>query len=243
MSEIIIDNVDLSGIEKKLQYSFKNKLLLKESLRHSSYVNEHSEKEFCDNERLEFLGDAVVNLVVGHILMKNYPTLDEGDLSRMRANLVNEHHLAIIANSLNLGEYVLLGKGELQTNGREKPSILSDALEAVIAAVYLDGGYDEAFRVGKAHFLEYIDVVDSPVTMHNAKSSLQEYSQMEIKQMPSYTVIHESGPDHDKTFRVQLTVGSLYVVGEGKSKKSAEQNAAKKALKQICPEKDLYENL
>lgn len=221
---------DLSRLEKKLLYVFQDRSLLETSLRHSSYVNELSNKRLSDNERLEFLGDAVVNLVVGHILMGNFPELKEGDLSRMRANLVNEHHLAIIARSIDLGEFVLLGKGELQTGGDDKPSILSDAFEAVIAAVYLDGGFDEAFRVVEAHFADPVVASDSPARMHDSKSRLQEYAQMIFKQMPVYTVVHESGPDHDKTFRVELTVGSIRTDGEGKSKKAAEQDAAAKAL-------------
>ena len=235
---MIIDK-DLTKIEKKLQYKFKNKIFLQQSLRHSSYVNEHAEEIVMDNERLEFLGDAVVNLVVAHILMQRFPKLDEGDLSRMRANLVNEHHLAIIAKSLKLGDFILLGKGESQTNGYRKPSILSDAFEAIIAAVYLDGGFNEAFKVGETHFLKYINITNNPEIIQNAKSSLQEYTQMTIKQTPSYAVIHENGPAHNKTFKVQLNVGNFNVIGEGKSIKIAEQNAAKKALNQMCPENNV----
>lgn len=127
-----MESINLSNLEKKLLYKFKNRELLEEALRHSSFVNEQVAADMRDNERLEFLGDAVLNLAVGHILMQRYPDLKEGDLSRMRANLVNEKKLARIARSLNFGSYVRLGKGEIQTNGQEKKSILADALEAVI---------------------------------------------------------------------------------------------------------------
>jgi ribonuclease III len=137
-----LSGISFFELEQKIQYFFKNKDFLEESLQHSSWVNENPEKNLRDNERLEFLGDAVVNLVVATCLMEKFPELNEGDLSRIRANLVNETQLADLARSLELGPYLLLGKGELLTNGREKNSILADAFEAVVAAVYLDGGFE-----------------------------------------------------------------------------------------------------
>ncbi len=223
-------STDLSELQQKLCYEFKNIDLLVESLRHSSFVNENLELDIQDNERLEFLGDAVLNLVVGHILMQRYPELNEGDLSKMRANLVNESQLASIAQEMNLGSYLQLGKGEIQTKGWEKQSILADTFEAVIAAVYLDGGFDAVFRIIDSHFSLVLDSVVMSTANHDYKSQLQELVQMKHQEMPVYTVIHESGPDHDKTFRVRLTVGEIQAEGEGKSKKAAEQDAARKGL-------------
>ena len=221
---------DLSELQQKLCYEFKNTDYLVESLRHSSFVNENLDLDIQENERLEFLGDAVLNLIVGHMLMHRYPDLKEGDLSKMRANLVNESQLASIAQKMDLGSHLQLGKGEIQTKGWEKPSILADTLEAVIAAVYLDGGFDAAFRIIDGHFSFLLDAVVTSTTNHDYKSRVQELVQMKQQQMPVYTVIHESGPDHDKTFRVRLTVAKIQAEGEGKSKKAAEQDAARKWL-------------
>jgi len=222
--------IDLSELQQKLCYEFKNIDFLVESLRHSSFVNENLELNIQDNERFEFLGDAVLNLVVGHMLMHRYPDLKEGDLSKMRANLVNESQLASIARQMNLGSYLHLGKGEIQTKGWEKKSILADTFEAVIAAVYLDGGFDAVFRIIDGHFSFLLDSVVMSTENHDYKSQVQELVQMKHQKMPVYTVIHESGPDHNKTFRVRLKVGEIQAEGEGKSKKTAEQDAARKGL-------------
>jgi len=224
-------STDLSGLQQKLCYEFKDIDFLVESLRHSSFVNENLELDIQDNERLEFLGDAVLNLIVGHMLMQRYPELREGDLSKMRANLVNESQLASIAQEMGLGSYLQLGKGEIQTKGWEKQSILADTFEAVIAAVYLDGGFDAVFRIIDSHFSFVLDAVVMSTTNHDYKSQVQELVQMKHQKMPVYTVIHESGPDHDKTFRVRLNVGEIQTESDGKSKKAAEQNAARKCLK------------
>ena len=222
---------DLSELQQTLCYEFKHIDILVESLRHSSFVNENLELDIQDNERLEFLGDAVLNLIVGHMLMQRYPELREGDLSKMRANLVNESQLASIAQEMDLGSYLQLGKGEIQTKGWEKQSILADTFEAVIAAVYLDGGFDAVFRIIDSHFSFVLDAVVMSTTNHDYKSQVQELVQMKHQKMPVYTVIHESGPDHDKTFRVRLNVGEIQTESDGKSKKAAEQNAARKCLK------------
>lgn len=224
-------STDLSELEQKLRYEFKNLDVLAESLRHSSFVNENLDLDIQDNERLEFLGDAVLNLVVGHMLMVRYPDLKEGDMSKMRANLVNESQLASIAQEMNLGSYLQLGKGEIQTKGWEKPSILANTFEAVIAAIYLDGGFDAAFKIIDVHFSILLESVDMSTVNHDFKSQVQEIIQMRQQKMPVYTVVHESGPDHEKTFRVRLNAGEIQTEGEGKSKKAAEQNAAKKCLK------------
>ncbi len=222
---------DLSEFQRKLCYEFKNVEFLTESLRHSSFVNENLELDIQDNERLEFLGDAVLNLVVGDILMQRYPELKEGDLSKMRANMVNESQLASIAQEMDLGSYLQLGKGEIQTRGWEKKSILANTFEAVIAAVYLDGGFDAALKIIDSHFSFLLDSEVMSAANNDYKSQLQELVQMKQQKMPVYTVIHESGPDHNKTFRVRLKAGEIQTEGDGKSKKAAEQNAARKGLK------------
>ena len=221
---------DPAELEQQLSYDFSNKDFLHEALRHSSYVNELAQENLNDNERLEFLGDAVLNLIVGHLLMRRYPDIHEGELSRRRANLVNESQLAEMARSFELGEYVQLGKGEIQTDGREKNSILADTFEALTAAVYLDGGFDAAFRFIKANFLPMMDRQDSTSNNYDYKSQLQELVQVSHGAMPNYRIIREDGPDHDKTFWVELKVLDTETQGSGKNKKTAEQEAAQKAL-------------
>jgi len=221
---------DPSGVEQHLQYEFSNKDLLQKALRHSSYVNELADQNLKDNERLEFLGDAVLNLIVGHILMRRYPDIKEGELSRMRANLVNESQLAKMALSFDLGAYIQLGKGENQTLGREKNSILADTYEALVAAVYLDGGFDAAFSFIETNFLPLMDRLHSTANNYDYKSQLQEMVQVGHGAMPDYKIIREDGPDHDKTFRVELKVLDIETLGTGKNKKAAEQEAARKAM-------------
>jgi len=226
----------LTVLEQTLQYEFKNKGLLEESLRHSSFVNEQGQTVMRDNERLEFLGDAVLNLIVGHLLMSNFPDLHEGDLSRFRSHLVNEAQLAKVARKISLGSYIILGKGELQTDGQNKQSILADAFEALIAAIYLDGGFDAAFRIIQSRFLEQIRSNGIVLVNHDYKSQLQEFIQTTRTSLPEYTVVSENGPDHDKTFRVQLKIDNFLAEGVGKSKKIAEQEAAGRALEMLRKE-------
>ena len=220
-------------IEQKLGYQFQSKDLLDEALRHSSYVNEQPDSGLRDNERFEFLGDAVLNLIVGHILMERYPHLKEGDLSRTRANLVNETHLAIMARSIDLGAGLQLGKGEIQTNGMEKNSILAGAYEALMAAVYLDGGFKVAFKIIENNFVPFLDQVYSTIESYDYKSRLQEWVQEKHGEIPNYKVVREEGPDHDKTFWVSVKVFDIETEGTGKSKKTAEQDAAEKALEKL----------
>jgi ribonuclease III len=225
----------LISLESKIGHRFKDRSLIEEACRHSSYVNEQPETHIAasamrDNERLEFLGDAVLNLVIGHMLMERHPEMPEGDLSRMRAHLVNESELASVAREIGLGPFLRLGKGEIQSNGREKKSILADAFEAVIAAIYLDGGFDAAYRFVHERFVDRVSGSAKPVSAADYKSRLQELVQTSHKAMPSYQVVEESGPDHDKTFGVKITVCGLEAKGVGKSKKTAEQDAARRAL-------------
>jgi ribonuclease-3 len=219
-----------SEIEDKLGYHFTSVDLLKEALRHSSYVNEQADAELRDNERLEFLGDAVLNLIIGHILMMRNPEIKEGDLSRIRANLVNEGQLAKIARSIDLGSFIRLGKGEIQTHGREKSSILADTFEALMASIYLDGGFDAAFKIIEANFAPLLDGRHRVANQQDYKSKLQEIAQDRQGAMPNYSVIREEGPDHEKTFWVALKVLNIETQGSGKSKKLAEQDAARRAL-------------
>ena len=221
---------DLDELARNLGHAFKDNRLLSRAVRHSSFVNEQPGRDLQDNERLEFLGDAVINLVVGHLLMAEHPDLREGDLSRMRAGLVNEKHLAGIARSLDLGRYIHLGRGECKTGGREKDSILSDTLEAVVAAVYLDAGFDAAFAIVSKRFSTAIRSVTDPSGKRDFKTRLQERVQDSRRRIPEYRVVGESGPDHEKTFQVELRVCGAILRGSGKSKKAAEQDAARKAL-------------
>jgi len=222
--------INLSILEQKILYKFNEINILEEALSHSSFVNEQDDANIKDNERFEFLGDAVLNLVVGHILMQRYPELNEGDLSRMRAGLVNESQLATIARAIDLGSFLRLGRGEIQTNGREKNSILADTFEAVIAAVYIDGGFYEVFKMIESHFSYLLNSIAASMDNHDYKSRIQELVQESHKIIPQYRVLQESGPDHDKTFNVQLDVREVRTEGIGKSKKMAEQDAARKAL-------------
>jgi len=225
-----MSRLSLSELEIKLGHVFSDPALLEESLRHSSFVNEMQGKGLPDNERLEFLGDAVVNLITGHLLMIYYPEVDEGYLSRMRAHLVNESQLSHIAGELGLGNYVLLGKGESQTHGRKKPSILANTFEALMAAVYLDGGYSIVFEIVSRYMKPLMEANAPSVALQDYKSQFQETIQSIQGPLPNYVVTAETGPDHDKTFIVQLTCGDIQTKGFGKSKKIAEQDAARKAI-------------
>jgi len=225
-----MDTENSIDIEHELDYQFQSKKLLAEALRHSSYVNEQPASDLRDNERLEFLGDAVLNLIVGHILMERYPQMKEGDLSRTRANLVNETQLATMARSIGLGTYLQLGKGEIQTHGMEKNSILAGAYEALVAALYLDSGYKATFNIIEKNFVPILDQVQSASDSYDYKSRLQEWVQEKHGAIPNYKVVNEKGPDHDKTFWVAVKVFGIEAQGTGKNKKAAEQDAARKAL-------------
>lgn len=225
--------MDYHPLQTALNYHFNNMALLEEALRHSSYVNEQPQSDMRDNERYEFLGDAVLNLTIGHLMMQTYPDMREGELSRIRANMVNEIQLAQIARAIDLGPWLQLGKGEILSRGHEKSSILANAFEAVIAAVYLDGGFITAMAVIKRHFQHLVDGAKEIDVGIDHKSRLQELVQSTYRITPEYSVLEETGPDHDKTFRVQMTAGEFTTEGEGKSKKMAEQEAARKGLESI----------
>lgn len=221
----------LYKLSEKLGYAFKQPELLAEALRHSSYVNELSHLGLRDNERFEFLGDAVLDLAIGHILMELFQDATEGDLSKYRARIVNERELCQVARELELGDYLLLGKGEELSHGREKPSILADTMEAVLGAIYLDAGFAMTKEIVQSFFLPILEKIDSRKVVEDFKSLLQEYCQEIYKSRPQYLLVKEIGPAHDRTFRIELHLnGKTLAEGEGKSKKEAEQKAAKEAF-------------
>ena len=229
--------MDTTLAERALGLDFHDESLLQRALTHRSYLNENPDYPYEDNERLEFLGDAVLDVVITHILMRDFPESREGDLSRMRATIVKESQLAMVAQRLNLGQHLLLGRGEASSNGQEKTSILADALEAVIAAVYLDGGLQAVFDVIERQFSEILPEAGQTPAAEDFKSRLQELVQARFKTIPHYKVMAENGPDHDKTFEVRLSIGSLVTSqGTGKSKKAAEQAAARIALQELQDE-------
>lgn len=218
----------LSDFEEKIGYTFKNQGLLRQALTHSSYANEKHMKKLSDNERLEFLGDAVLEVVSSEFLYKNYPDYPEGDLTKLRASLVCEPTLAFCTRQLELGTFLYLGKGEDQTGGRNRKSILSDALEAVIGSIYLDGGFANA----KEFVLKFILTdIEHKQLFYDSKTILQELVQGNYTEELNYQLVREEGPDHDKTFVVLAQIGEQ-VIGEGSghTKKAAEQDAAYKAL-------------
>jgi ribonuclease-3 len=219
-----------SVLEEKLGYTFRDGVLCQTALTHKSWINETHDAKRTDNERLEFLGDAVLALVVSDLLMKQFPTHPEGELSKTRAAIVNEAGLARVAEWLTLGQWIFLGRGEEQAGGRQKKSILSDALEALIGAVYMDGGFEAASEVAGRLFQPLL--ADAEVAAgRDFKSRLQEISQARLQLAPTYTVISQQGPDHDKTFEVAIFLGDTeYGRARGKSKKEAQQNAAAQAL-------------
>jgi len=226
--------MDEKALEERLNYSFRDPSILKEALTHSSSLSP-KEGRGRDNERLEFLGDSVIELVVSHLLYERFPERREGDLSKMRASLVNEESLAKLARKIDLGEALILGKGEERTGGREKDSILSSALEALAAAIYLDGGYKEAERVIRELFLPLIE--ERGWKDSDYKTQLQEYTQGRYKTVPRYILLKEEGPDHRKLFEVAVTIeGRVWGRGKGRSKKEAEQKAAQEAWERIHAE-------
>jgi len=219
-------------LEAQLSYAFLDRARLESALTHKSYVNENPSWSRPDNERLEFLGDAVLDLVVGHLLMEAQPTRNEGELSKTRASIVNEQGLAEVAAELALGEWLFLGRGEEQSGGRRKPSVLADACEAVVAAVYLDGGFDAAFAVVRHLFGERV-LQCREAGASDFKTRLQERAARR-KVAVRYHVVAERGPDHDKTFEIAAHIGDRELSRAiGKTKKEAEQRAAELALRAL----------
>jgi ribonuclease III len=222
-------------LETRLGYVFRDRARLENALTHKSYLNENAGWAHPDNERLEFLGDAVLDLVVGHLLMDAAPERNEGELSKTRAGIVNELGLADVASELGLGEWLFLGRGEEQSGGRRKPSVLADACEALVAAVYLDGGFDAAFAVVKRLCGARVAGARE-AGLNDFKTRLQERAARRRLHV-RYTVVQEQGPDHDKTFEIAAHIGDReYARGVGKTKKEAEQRAAESALRALDAE-------
>lgn len=217
------------ALEKKIGYRFKNRDYLMEALTHSSFANERHNNIKC-NERLEFLGDAVLSIISAKFLFEKYPNMPEGELSKLRSSLVCTTSLSGFARQINLGDSLFLGKGETNTGGADRPSILENAFEAMIAAIYLDGGMAEAEKFVLTFLAPAVET--HHINFKDYKTTLQEVVQQNPDENVNYVVVGESGPDHNKTFEVEVHLNSNVIgKGKGRSKKSAEQAAAKEALK------------
>ena len=227
----------LTELEEKIGYRFREQGLLRQALTHSSFANEKHMKKLSDNERLEFLGDAVLEVVSSEFLYKKYRDLPEGDLTKLRASIACEPTLALCTREIELGKYLYLGKGEDQTGGRGRKSVLSDALEAVIGAIYLDGGF-----VPASDFIHRFILTDieHKKLFYDSKTILQEVVQGNMEESLHYELIGEEGPDHDKHFLVEAVIGDQTIGrGSGHTKKAAEQEAAYQALLRL-KERGLY---
>ena len=224
----------IKDLEAAIGYRFQNISLLQNALTHSSYANERWHNSLLSNERLEFLGDSILGMLVAEYLFRTFPDRPEGELTRMRADMVCEKTLAAVAGRIGLGSHLLLGHGEEQGGGRSRDSILADAVESVIAACFLDGGLEAALK-----FVQQYILVEVPVTkLHNAdyKTALQELVQQKKNQVLSYALVGQSGPDHDKQFDVEVSLnGTVVGKGSGRSKKRAEQDAARSAIEKLFP--------
>lgn len=229
MTETIEQDL-LQELQQKIGYTFRNSQLLRQAVTHSSFANE-GKKHGKNNERLEFLGDSVLSVIVAKHLYLTYRDIPEGELTKLRASLVCEKALDVFADKLELGKYLLLGKGEEMTGGRRRPSILADAFEAVIAAMYLDGGYEIAQKFVLSFIPRNLDTRKvSPLADY--KTALQEIIQQNREEKIEYVLVDERGPDHAKIFTAEVLLNSNVIGrGEGSSKKQAEQNAAREALK------------
>src|SRR3954464_10714379 len=221
--------MNLQLLQTRLGYTFRDPSLLQQALTHRSHSSVH-------NERLEFLGDSILNCVVASVLYERFTTLPEGDLSRLRANLVKQQALFEIAQKLELSQFLRLGEGELRSGGFRRPSILADTLEAVLGAVFLDGGFDAAQTVIKRLYVPILDHIDPRTLGKDAKTLLQEYLQGHKIALPTYTVVATHGAAHNQQFEVECTVPKLdvKVSGSGASRRAAEQAAAKKALDELA---------
>jgi ribonuclease-3 len=222
----------LSALQEEISYEFRDFQLLDLALTHRSYANERPGGTYQDNERLEFLGDSVLTVIISHLIMERFPRCREGEMTRFRATLVNQKSLARISKKLGINRYLLLGRGEALRGGREKRSLISDAYEALIGAIYLDGGFKEAFRVVEKQFGTLLD--QGLTDDGDFKTKVQQICQSRYGGPPRYRLSELEGPQHDKTFGAEIFIeGQPYGSGIGKTKKEAQQNAAKKALERI----------
>lgn len=225
----------LNELEKKLDYSFKDLDLLNLAFFHSSYGNETKEYKNISNERLEFLGDALLDLIVSDLLYKSDKNLKEGTMTKLRSKMVCEESFSNMARYLNLGDYLLMGYGEELSGGKEKSSVLADSFEALFGAIYIDSGYESAFKIIDEKFKGlFIAEIKNKTSFIDYKSMMQEYNQKVSNKKLKYKIVDELGPDHDKSFKTDLYSGSRKLgTGIGHSKKQAEQNAAKDAAKKL----------
>jgi ribonuclease-3 len=231
----------LAALQERIRYRFQDPGLLDTALTHRSFINENPSPARPDNERLEFLGDAVLELCVSDTLMRQFPDHAEGRLSRLRASIVNEQPLAELARSFGIGDCLLLGRGEESSGGRTKPSLLADALEAILAAIYLDGGFDAARAFLERQFAADIQKLSRSGVpdARDAKTHLQEYLQARGHPTPRYQILKESGPAHRRNFLVGLLLdGKLLERGRGRTRKAAEQAAARKVLEALTDESE-----
>ncbi len=230
---------NLTALESSLGYTFKKKALLKESLTHKSYAHEQSRKHTLFNERMEFLGDAVLELIISEHLFNSYPEYTEADLSIIKAYVVQESTLARTAKDLDLGKYLRLGRGEEMTGGREKPSLLADAFEALLAAIYIDGGYKKAKEFTLGHLSERIVELSEKNIIFDFKTKFQEAAQAQFGVLPKYVTHKEEGPEYKKTFEVKVFIKDNFLgSGKGKTKKAAAQKAAEQGLNKIMEENE-----
>lgn len=222
---------DFSNFEQKIGITFKNKDLLKQAFIHRSFINEHRDLSLAHNERLEFLGDAVLELAITHYLFEKYPEKTEGDLTAYRAALVNANSLSQVGTDIGVNDFLLLSKGESKDMGRARQFIIANAVEAVIGAIYLDQGYEQAKEFVLKNIISLIDAIVSSGALVDAKSLFQERAQEQKGITPAYQIVRETGPDHDKQFVVGVFLNEAMIAsGEGSSKQIAEQDAAKNAL-------------
>jgi ribonuclease-3 len=230
-------HADLSEFESRIGYSFQSEDFLKRALTHKSYSHEAKNDSLRDNETFEFLGDSVLGFVIGDLLFRRFPDLDEGALSKMKAFLVSATSLAAKARFYGMGDVLFLGVGEEKSGGRKKDSLLANLFEAMLAAVFLDGGIDAARSLIERCFTPDLEAIDSQdLLFQDYKTALQERAQGNGLPLPEYSVVDEVGPDHDKRFIVEVKVGSLAARGEGSSKKEAQQQAARHALRDFSPD-------
>jgi ribonuclease-3 len=221
-------------LQSRLGYFFQDQALLKEALTHRSFC----EERYFSYERLEFLGDSVLGLIISQFLYENFPQKTEGDLTKIKASLVSEITLTQVAQYISLGQYILISKEEEKAGGREKPSIISDAYEALVGAVFLDGGLAPARRMIEKHILSRFSQIVQNETFRNYKGELLEYLQAQGKRLPRYELLEEEGPEHEKKFTIAVFVkGKEWGRGSGTTKKEAEQNAARMALEKLEEEK------
>ena len=231
-----MDRDAYAPLEQRLGYTFIQVALLERALTHKSFLNENPEPSRDDNERLEFLGDALLGFLIGQLLMEADPSRAEGELSKSRAQIVDEQGLAEVASSIQLGDWLFLGRGEEQSGGRRKSSLLADACEALMAAIYLDGGFDAACATVRRLFASAIESAGG-VAPRDFKTRLQEMAQAALRVQPRYSVVSDTGPAHDRRFTVVVRVGERELASaEGRSKKDAEQRAAELALAMLATE-------